>query len=112
MAKWITVRPILDVAVIQGWHTHQTGVKNAFLYGVIKDIVYMKLPHGYKKQSSDMILMDQNKLSQPTNNNTKSCRLLKSLYGLKQASRQWFTKLSSVLKRMGLHNLGLTIYSL
>ncbi|XP_019089238.1 PREDICTED: uncharacterized protein LOC109128025 [Camelina sativa] len=59
-------------------------VHNAFFHGDLEDEVYMKLPQGY---------------SSPTE--TRVCRLRKSLYGLKQASRCWFAKLADALLKYG-----------
>ncbi|GKC03714.1 ribonuclease H-like domain-containing protein [Tanacetum coccineum] len=56
---------------------------NAFLYGDLGEVVYMKPPEGYF----------------PSDN--KVCRLKKSLYGLKQAPRQWNAKLTSTLIENG-----------
>ncbi|CAM8956775.1 unnamed protein product [Rhodiola kirilowii] len=56
----------------------------------------MKLPPGFYKKEKAV---------------GKVCRLLKSLYGLKQASRQWFTKFSEALAEFGFTN-NLNDYSL
>jgi len=48
----------------------------------------MSIPPGYK-------------LSLGSSSSTKVCKLLKSIYGLKQASRQWYSKLSNSLISLG-----------
>lgn len=79
-----TVRILLEISGAKGWELFQMDVHNAFLHGDLDDEVYMKLPPGFSASSPN-----------------KVCKLRKSLYGLRQAPRCWFAKLSSVLKDFG-----------
>lgn len=68
-------------------------VSNAFLYGDLYEIVFMKLPQGYTHFGS-RIQVNQTLVK---TNSSLVCQLHKSLYGLRQAPRQWFSKLSVTL---------------
>lgn len=59
-------------------------VHNVFLHGDLQEEVYMRMPPGFTHSDS-----------------SKVCRLRKSIYGLRQAPRCWFTKLSSALEKFG-----------
>ncbi|TYK18103.1 Cysteine-rich RLK (receptor-like protein kinase) 8 [Cucumis melo var. makuwa] len=88
VVKMVTVKTLLTIAVSKEWPLLQLDVNNAFLHGELFEEVYMDLPLGYKPQYE----IQGEKLV---------CRLHKSIYGLKQASRQWFTKFSTFLVSLG-----------
>jgi hypothetical protein len=62
-------------------------ITTAFLNGDLVEEIYMKPLEGYEQYSQDGQLL--------------YCLLLKALYGLKQDGRQWYLKLSEVMKELG-----------
>nr|XP_009783092.1 PREDICTED: uncharacterized protein LOC104231737 [Nicotiana sylvestris] len=62
-------------------------VYNAFLLGDFSEEVYMSLPQGFGSQGENRV-----------------CGVLKFLYGLKQANRQWNLKLTSALTEFGFNH--------
>jgi len=80
IAKLTIVRSILAIIAIKNWKLTQLDVNNAFLRGKLDETIYMDLSPSMKQKNPDQV-----------------CLLHKSLYGLQQASRQWYAQLSNFL---------------
>ena len=62
----------------------QLDIKTAFLYGELKEELYLQQPEGYVIPGKEDLV----------------CRLLKPLYGLKQASRCWYSKFDDAILKL------------
>ena len=85
MAMFKSVRIILTIAAYFDYEIWQMDVKTAFLNRNMIEDVYMMQPEGFVD---------------PTNAG-KICKLQKSIYGLKQASRSWNIRFDEVVKGFG-----------
>ena len=78
-----TIRAILAIAPMQKLYIQQLDVKGAYLNGKLTECMYMKQPEGYDDGAGHV------------------CQLIKTLYGLKQAGREWNIELDTKLRKKG-----------
>ena len=78
-----TMRTLFALAAQWGLELHQMDIKTAYLNSPLTETVYMEQPEGF------------------TEGNDKVCLLQRSVYGLKQAGRDWYQTLSSFLEETG-----------
>ncbi|KXJ83029.1 hypothetical protein RP20_CCG009471 [Aedes albopictus] len=83
VARLDTLRTVLAMANREGMVVHKMDVKTVFLNGELTEEIYMEQPEGFTRKENLV------------------CRLKRSLYGLKQASRQWNECFNEFVKRLG-----------
>jgi hypothetical protein len=81
--KYDSIRIILAIVAAQDLHMKQFNIQTAFLYGTVKEELYMQQIEGYEdKDHPEWVYL-----------------LLKALYSLRQASRAWHDKIAGFLKK-------------
>nr|GFC46016.1 putative ribonuclease H-like domain-containing protein [Tanacetum cinerariifolium] len=80
-----TIRLFLTYASFMGFMVYQMDVKSAFLYGTIKEEVYVCQPLGFEDPDYP----------------NKVYKVVKALYGLHQAPRTWYETLANYLLENG-----------
>ena len=66
-------------------------VKTAFLHAELAELIYMEIPEGLKQESH----------YNSGNSPKQACRLVKTIYGLKQSPRAWYEKIDSFFSESG-----------
>ena len=85
VARLTTIQVLLPLATSYGLLIHQMDVKTTFLNGESEEEIYMDQLNGFVANGQEGMV----------------CKLLKSLYGLKQATKQWHEKFDSTLTSAG-----------
>ena len=85
VAKFTSIWLILAIIAEEQLYIHQMDVKTAFLYGILKETIYIDQSEGYIKKNQEYFI----------------CKLNKSLYGLKQAPRAWYSRIDIYLCQLG-----------
>jgi Reverse transcriptase (RNA-dependent DNA polymerase) len=84
VSKYTTLRAFLAHVAAEDLELHQLDIKTAFLNGDLEEEIYMRQPPLYGQGGPRTV-----------------CKLLRSLYGLRQAPRAWHTRLKSALEELG-----------
>ena len=73
VARYESIRYLLTHATLQDWEIEAMDAILAYLHGVLEEEIYMEQLEGFIAQEDE----------------DKVCRLMHSLYGLKQAGQVW-----------------------
>ena len=82
-----TFRTLLAIATQKDLELGQMDVKSAYLHSAIEEEIYLEQPQSFVKQGED--------------GQTLVCKLNKSIYGLKQAAKNWYESLANLLIKNG-----------
>jgi hypothetical protein len=85
VSRLAAIHILLTKCATLGWHIHQIDVVGAYLNGKLEEEVYMRQPAGFEVG----------------NPQSRVWRLHKTLYGLKQAGREWHITLTTFIQEVG-----------
>jgi hypothetical protein len=85
--KFASLRTLLAKAAKRRWPVYQLDFDSAYLNGDLDEDIYVRQPEGFEVPGKEHLV----------------CKLKKSVYGLKQAGRQWNEKINAELELMGFY---------
>ncbi|TFY83163.1 hypothetical protein EWM64_g851 [Hericium alpestre] len=83
VVKFTSLRMLLALATKEDLEVHQMDVKTAYLHGELEEEIYLQPPAGFGMPEG------------------KVWKLIKSVYGLKQAGRVWYLCIKSEFEKLG-----------
>ena len=84
-----SIRILLSITAHYDYEIWQMDVKTAFLNGNLEEEIYMLQPEGFIAKNQEHMV----------------CRLKRSIYGLKQASRSWNIRFDQTIKSFGFEQI-------
>jgi hypothetical protein len=84
MVQWSMIRMVNTLAVVHNLEVKHIDYTQAFPQAKLKEDMYLQFPAGFEHKNEKWAL-----------------KLKRNLYGLAQASRNWFLKLSAIYERLG-----------
>ena len=89
VVRFETVRIVLILSVLESQHISGLDVRNAYLYGILNEEIYMEQPEGFIAKGQER----------------KVLQLKHALYGLKQAGLAWWQALNKSMMELGFKHL-------
>lgn len=80
-----SIQIVLGLAASLDLEVEQMDVKTTFLHDDLEEDIYMEQPEVFQVKGKENLV----------------CKLKKSLYGQKQAPRQWYKKFESIMREQG-----------
>jgi hypothetical protein len=84
VVQWSTIRMVNTLAAMHNLKGKKIDFTQAFPQEKLKEDIYLRFPAGFEHKNEKWAL-----------------KLKRNLYGLVQASRNWFLKLSAIYERLG-----------
>lgn len=83
--KTVSLRVIASVACKKNWNLESFDARRAFLWGVLKEDIYMRQPKGFEEGDWKVLVW----------------KMLHTIYGLKQSAMEWYEEIKAVMEELG-----------
>jgi len=88
VVKWTTIRLVMTLIMSNEWKSRQLDFVLAYQQANVEGDIYMRMPHGFK-------------LNDGRDRKSHVLKLIKNIYGLKQAGRVWNQHLDKGMTELG-----------